>query len=137
MSQKDFFFWTNLWPIPLHLLFFLFLDKPLAYTCRTYFSNIFCTPNIKKYGFLILNQYCHYRPDNYIIILFMQTRGFKSGLFYHPPKNCISQGILSLGRISLPMPSRLPRHFQTRTNESEFSIFSFLLTMMIMFYIFG
>ena len=61
-----FIFLTHLGSVPLHLLFFLFLDKPRAYTARTNVLNLFYAPNITKLGFSILDQYCHQRSDNYI-----------------------------------------------------------------------
>ena len=38
-------------------MLFIFLDKSLAYTCRTYILNLFYTPIMTKLDYIIMDQY--------------------------------------------------------------------------------
>ena len=48
-------------------------------------QNIFYAPTVLSSDKLIFDWYCHYRSDNYIIILRYLGQGNKTGLFKHPP----------------------------------------------------
>ena len=58
---------------------FIFLDKPRAYTGRTYFRIYFTPPMYQISDLCRSDQYCHHKSDNCII----------RGCFQHPPKNFV------------------------------------------------
>ena len=63
------------------VLLFLFVDKPQAYTGRTFFENILLPQNSKAWLYLISDRYCHHRSNYCIIIPIDVGRGNKTGLF--------------------------------------------------------